>query len=226
MWQTVWHHNVCCTYWRHNDHFDARNVLTTSHILDILTYFLTSWLTFSLDFCRSDCIFSLFREQNVMKTCFWCYNELFDVMACFWCHDVIAYFWLYDKLFDIMMYFDFIMHQKMYDTLCKNPLAPPSRMLANKHVLYLWLSAFHIFKIDKKKYDEYIWHVYCVHYHILLSNIVSWVAKRHIDLWVSSRNSRMLNPSINISNKCSCDSLLCINPNPMHIPYHTICGCF
>ena len=25
----------------------------------------------------------------------------------------------------------------MYDTLCKNPLASPSRMLANKHVLYL-----------------------------------------------------------------------------------------
>ena len=46
-----------------------------------------------------------------MKTCFWCYNELFDVMACFWCHDVIAYFWLYDKLFDIMMYFDFIIHK-------------------------------------------------------------------------------------------------------------------
>ena len=46
-----------------------------------------------------------------MKTCFGCYNELFDVMACFWCHDVIAYFWLYDKLFDIMMYFDFIIHK-------------------------------------------------------------------------------------------------------------------
>ena len=79
-----------------------------THFVDILTHFLTSWLTFSLDLCRSDCILSLFREQNIMKTCFWCYTELFDVMACFWCHDVIAYFWLYDKLFDIMTYIDFI----------------------------------------------------------------------------------------------------------------------
>ena len=31
----------------------------------------------------------------------------------------------------------------MYDTLCKNPLAPPSRMLANKHVLYLYMYVFH-----------------------------------------------------------------------------------
>ena len=32
---------------------------------------------------------------------------------------------------------------------------------------------FHIIKIDKNKYDEYIWHniMCCVHYHILLSNI-------------------------------------------------------
>ena len=73
MWQTIWRHDVCCTYWCHNDHFDARKVLTRWRIL------LTSWQTFWLDFCRSDCILSLFREQNITKTCFWCYNELFDV---------------------------------------------------------------------------------------------------------------------------------------------------
>ena len=85
---------------------------------------------------------------------------------------------------------------------------------------------FHIFKIDKNKHDEYmyIWHVYCVHY--ILSNIVMWVAKRHLDLWVNSRNSSMLNSSINISNTFLCDSLFCIHPNPMHIPYYTICGRF
>ena len=60
--------------------------------------------------------------------------------------------------------------------------------------------------IDKNKYDEYIRHMNCVHYHILLSNIVSWVAKRHIDLWVKYGNFRMP-----ISNTFLCDSLLCIN---------------
>ena len=25
MLQTIWRHDVCCTYWRHSDHFDARN---------------------------------------------------------------------------------------------------------------------------------------------------------------------------------------------------------
>ena len=72
-----WRHDVCCTYWRHNDNFDARNVLTTWRILLTSWHFLNSWLTLSLHFCRSDCIFSLFREQNIIKTCFWCYNELF-----------------------------------------------------------------------------------------------------------------------------------------------------
>ena len=28
-----------------------------------------------------------------MKTCFWCYSELFDVISCFWCYDEL--FWGY-----------------------------------------------------------------------------------------------------------------------------------
>ena len=50
-----------------------------------------------------------------------------------------------------------------------------------------------------------------MHYHILLSNIVSWVDKRHIDLRVNYRNFKMLKASINISNTFLCDSLLCIH---------------
>ena len=88
----------------------------------------------------------------------------------------------------------------------------------------------HIFIIDKNKYDEYIGHMYCVHYHILLSNIVSWVAKRHIDMRVNSRNFRMLKASIIMSNIFLCDSLLCIHSskkrldillyNIMEYPWH------
>ena len=57
-----------------------------------------------------------------MKTCFWYYDKILDVMICFSCHDelfdvmtcfclhdkmfkVMTYFWLYDTRFDIMTYF-------------------------------------------------------------------------------------------------------------------------
>ena len=88
--------------------------------------FLTPWPAF----CRPD-IFCLIisRKQNIMKTCFWCYNELFwrhymflrswriflmswrvfDFMTNFWHHgklfDVMPCFWFYDKHFDIMTSF-------------------------------------------------------------------------------------------------------------------------
>ena len=107
-----WRHDVCCTYWRHNDNFDTKNVLTTWRILLTSWHLLNSWLTLSLHFCRSDCIFSLFREQNLIKTCFWCYNELF------WCHGMFLMswrqrvsltlwqiFWHHDELFELLTYF-------------------------------------------------------------------------------------------------------------------------
>ena len=52
------------------------------------------------------------------------------------------------RIFDFMTNFltswciSILLFIKMYDTLCKNPLAPPSRMLANKHVLYLYVLCF------------------------------------------------------------------------------------
>ena len=104
-----WRHDVCCTYWRNNDNCDARNVFTTFCWHPLLTHFLTSWLTCSLHYCRSDCIVSLFREQNIIKknkTCFWCHNEI-----C-WCHGMFlmswrhrVFFYFMTKRFDIMTNF-------------------------------------------------------------------------------------------------------------------------
>ena len=59
-WQTFWHHDVFMTSWRI---FDVTNCLTSCRML----HFLTSWLTF----CAPDIFILLFREQNIMKTCFW-----------------------------------------------------------------------------------------------------------------------------------------------------------
>ena len=125
-WSNIWHHDelfdimtnfltswraydIMTNFWCYLTSWRVLHLLTSkrscwrlerfdnmTHFVDILTHFLTSWLTFSLDFCHSDCICSLFREQNINKTCFWCYNELFGVMAYF---DFISNFW---RIFDVM----------------------------------------------------------------------------------------------------------------------------
>ena len=52
----------------------------------------------------------------------------------------------------------------MYDTLCKSPLASPSRMLANKHVLYLYDIVAHetLVCVGVMTYHNY--HVCCTSY--------------------------------------------------------------
>ena len=94
--------------------------LMSWHVFDFMTNGLTSWHIF---YFRTNCLHhdvyltlwlfglmtnpltrfvsswhnsSLFWEQNIMKTCFWCYSELmsyhvFDVMTNFF--EVMAYFW-------------------------------------------------------------------------------------------------------------------------------------
>ena len=122
---------LCYTYWCHDKRFDVME------LFDNMIHFLTSWRTFWRNFelydvmvcCYvlleysifnamtsflSSCQFltylcSLFQKQNIMKTCFWYYNTLLDVMICFSCHDklfeVMTCFYLHDKLFSIMTYF-------------------------------------------------------------------------------------------------------------------------
>ena len=89
------------------------NFLTTSHTIwhpDTLLAFMTNPLT---RFLSSGHNFSLFWEQNIMKTCLWCYTKLFDVIACFWCHD---------ELFEVMVYFwhTFWHHKVVFFTLFLN----------------------------------------------------------------------------------------------------------
>ena len=87
-WQTFWHHDVFMTSWRI---FDVTNCLTSCRMLHLLTSWRTFWRIDTLfdlmtNFLCSLHIYLLFREQNIMKTCFWCYNKPFDVMTGFWCH--------------------------------------------------------------------------------------------------------------------------------------------
>ena len=102
MWQTVWRHAVCCTYWRHDELFDElthfltswflmlwqtfwchdmflmscmMNFLTSWHIFDFITNFLTSWRIFHF-ISNCWCIFDVMT--NLLKS--W---RVFDVMTCF-----------------------------------------------------------------------------------------------------------------------------------------------
>ena len=145
MWQTFWRYDECHTYWCHDKHFHDmelfdnmthcltswRTFLRNVELYDVMVFFTFCWhdvfLTPWPAFYRLDFFFSLFQEQNIMKTCFWyydklwdvmiyvsCYDELFDVMTCFCLHDKLfnirTYFWFYDTLFDIMIYF--LLHDK------------------------------------------------------------------------------------------------------------------
>ena len=127
IWQTFWRYDVFYTYWCHDKRFVIVSNFMTSWCVFTFCWhdaFLTPWPAF----CRLNIFFSLFLEQNIMKTCFWynnklldvmicfsCQDELFDVMTCFCLHDklfnIMTYFWLYDTLFDIMTYFLF--HDKL-----------------------------------------------------------------------------------------------------------------
>ena len=83
-WQTVWRRGVFFTFWTNCLHHDVYLTLWLFGLMtNPLTRCLSSWHNSSL-----------FWEQNIIKTCFWCYSELFDVIACFWCYDeLLAYFW-------------------------------------------------------------------------------------------------------------------------------------
>ena len=110
-WQTDWHHDVFMTLWRLFLYDKLFDVMTYVTLIYVMTNILTPWnfLTTSHTFWHPDTLFGLmtnpltrflsswhnfsFWEQNIMKTCFWCYNELCDVIACFWCYDEL--FWGY-----------------------------------------------------------------------------------------------------------------------------------
>ena len=149
-----WRHDVCCTYWR-QERFD-----NMTGFVDILTHFLTSWLTFSLHFCRSDCIFTLFREQNITKTCFWCHSELFliswhvfDVMTSSRIFDFMTNFftsWRTFRIFDVFLTLwrvvdvitCFWRHDKLFDDMTKvltlwtfNAMTHFLRLCRHKHKL-------------------------------------------------------------------------------------------
>ena len=88
MWQTVWRHDVCCTYWRHDGCFDAMK------LFDDMTHLLTStpWQTFDI------------------MTCFWCHDKLYKVMtnllSSWHVFDITTNFFdVHVKLFDVMICF-------------------------------------------------------------------------------------------------------------------------
>ena len=88
---TFWQHDAFC--WHPNTLFDL--------MTNIFTTFSSFWL-----------YFSLFREQNIIKTCFWCHNELFWCHGMFfmsWRHRVFLTlwqtFWHHDELFELLTYF-------------------------------------------------------------------------------------------------------------------------
>ena len=147
-----WCHDVIAYFWLYDKHFDIMtNFSNFWRIFDAMTccwchhMFLTSWQTF-------------WRYELLMlwRTC-WGY----DVMTISWQHShntqpntsewwcgqtLLGRYHVYPKAYTQPLYhsayidiFEIISAiTKMYDTLWKKPLVPPSRMLANKHVLYLY----------------------------------------------------------------------------------------
>ena len=150
MWQTFWHYDVCYTYSCHDKVLTSWNFLTTWHtfwrldaLFGVMSNLMTSWCVFTFcwhdvflnpwpAFCRIDFFFK-FQEHNIMKTCFWYYDKILDVMICFswrvfvfmtnclrlWrIFDFMTHFltswhifyfmtnlWRHDKLFDVMVCF-------------------------------------------------------------------------------------------------------------------------
>ena len=95
-WQTFWHHDIFLTSWRtflSNEEplygmtnlmtslivcfYAMTNVLLSWRIFNVMTSFLSAWYI----------CFSLLKDQNIMKTCFWYNNKLLDGMICFSCHN-------------------------------------------------------------------------------------------------------------------------------------------
>ena len=141
-WSNFWHHDepidvitimlTSGTFWQHDAfcwHPDT--------LFDLMT-------NFSLDFCHSDCIFSLFWEQNINKTCFWCYItsflmswHVFDVMASwrsltlFRTFDVFLTLW---RVVDVITCF--FRHDKLVDDMAKVMTSWTFNVLT--HLLRLW----------------------------------------------------------------------------------------
>ena len=96
-----WRYDVCYTYWCHSKRLTSWNFMTTWYtfwrldaLFDVMSNFMTSWCV--VTFCRHDvfltpwqafCLVDIFvfiiSGTNIMKTCFWYYNTLLDVMICF-----------------------------------------------------------------------------------------------------------------------------------------------
>ena len=98
-------------------------------LFDLMTNFFTRFLSFWLYFfiiSGTKCNENVFL---MLQRTFWCHGMF--LMS--WRHRVFLTLWQTLTSWCILI----LLFIKMYDTLCKNPLAPPSRMLANKHVLYL-----------------------------------------------------------------------------------------
>ena len=96
LWQICWCYDML---WCHDKMFDVMTCFWLhDKRFDVVAYFLfydklfTSWRIYIFDlmtcglmtnhltrFLSSWHNFSLFWEQNIIKTCFWCHNKLFDV---------------------------------------------------------------------------------------------------------------------------------------------------
>ena len=164
LWYTLWHHSVffmSCQTFRSND-----------ELFEAMMKLLTLWRTF----WHHDVFIDI-------MTNFWC-DKLFDVMHCvalidditiiltpgtFWQND--AFCWHPDTLLDLMtnlfirclsfwLYFSLFREQNIIKTcfnVITNFLAPPSRMLANKHVVYLYY--FLITDQTKSPCSDYVFFV-------------------------------------------------------------------
>ena len=145
-WYTFWHHNVffyfisqlLTHFWRHDKPFDAMvNVWMWWCIFDVMN-FLTSWRTF----WRNDVIKLSWQHKHR-------HNQIHATISEWWCGQTLCWVGISRVSKSIhttiisLGVFEIISHHRdiieMHDSLYKNPLPPPSRMLANKHVLYLYI---------------------------------------------------------------------------------------
>ena len=97
IWQTFWRYDVFYTYWCHDKRFVVVSNCTTSWCVFTLCWhdaFVTPWPVFVV----WTYFFSLFQEQNIMKTCFW-YK-----ISQIW-HKVITNFWVSWYVFHVKMNF-------------------------------------------------------------------------------------------------------------------------
>ena len=134
-----WHYNVfflnfiskrSMHFWRHNKPIDVIKCFWHCSM------FLTSWCTL----WRYDVIKLSWRHKHR-------HNQIHTNISEWWCGQTICWVGItcvqkhtnnhsiiYNRPILIGIILAII---KMHDSLYKNPLSPPSRMLANKHVLYL-----------------------------------------------------------------------------------------